>query len=46
MELLGAANWWLPRLLERVLPRVRIDDHGIDAEVDKLRDDELVGTNR
>ena len=26
MELLGKANWWLPRWLDRVLPRVRLED--------------------
>jgi putative drug exporter of the RND superfamily len=25
MELLGNANWWLPRWLDRVLPRVQIE---------------------
>jgi RND superfamily putative drug exporter len=27
MELLGRANWWLPRWLERMLPKVAIDGH-------------------
>jgi RND superfamily putative drug exporter len=25
MELLGKANWWLPRWLDRIIPRVRVD---------------------
>jgi RND superfamily putative drug exporter len=25
MKLAGNANWWLPRFLERILPRVRVD---------------------
>jgi len=25
MELLGDRNWWLPRWLDRILPRVKID---------------------
>jgi RND superfamily putative drug exporter len=25
MELLGNANWWLPRWLDRILPRVSIE---------------------
>jgi RND superfamily putative drug exporter len=25
MELLGESNWWLPRWLERILPRLRVD---------------------
>jgi RND superfamily putative drug exporter len=27
MELLGNANWWLPRPLARILPDARFDDH-------------------
>jgi putative drug exporter of the RND superfamily len=26
MELLGAANWWLPGWLGRILPRIRIEE--------------------
>jgi RND superfamily putative drug exporter len=26
MELLGDANWWLPRWVDRFMPRVRIED--------------------
>jgi putative drug exporter of the RND superfamily len=26
MELLGAANWWLPRWLGRILPKIRIEE--------------------
>jgi len=26
MTLLGAANWWLPRTLDRVLPRIDFED--------------------
>jgi putative drug exporter of the RND superfamily len=26
MELLGGANWWLPRWLDRALPRIRIEE--------------------
>jgi RND superfamily putative drug exporter len=25
MEILGGANWWLPRWLDRILPRVALD---------------------
>jgi RND superfamily putative drug exporter len=35
MELLGDANWWLPRWLDRILPRISIegdpDDHPVPA---------------
>jgi putative drug exporter of the RND superfamily len=27
MELLGAKNWWIPRWLDRVLPRIDIESH-------------------
>jgi RND superfamily putative drug exporter len=30
MELLGGANWWLPRWLDRLLPKVDVE--GIEAE--------------
>jgi putative drug exporter of the RND superfamily len=32
MELLGDANWWLPRWLDRLLPTVRVESHA-DVEV-------------
>ena len=31
MELLGDANWWLPRWLQRVVPRIRIEETHVDA---------------
>ena len=38
MELLGNANWWMPRRLERILPNIHIEvsDHEIDGELDQL----------
>jgi RND superfamily putative drug exporter len=27
MELLGKANWWMPRWLDRILPRVNVEGH-------------------
>jgi putative drug exporter of the RND superfamily len=27
MELLGARNWWLPRWLDRILPRIDVEGH-------------------
>ncbi|HEV3225869.1 MAG TPA: MMPL family transporter [Acidimicrobiales bacterium] len=40
MELLGDANWWLPKWLDRILPNVHIEgepdlDHEIEALLDK-----------
>jgi putative drug exporter of the RND superfamily len=28
MELLGARNWWMPRWLDRVVPRLTIERRG------------------
>jgi len=51
MELLGDRNWWLPRWLERVLPRVHVDapaavhrDGSPGPAGDTRGDEELVGT--
>jgi putative drug exporter of the RND superfamily len=30
MELLGARNWWLPRWLDRLVPRLSVDEVGVD----------------
>jgi RND superfamily putative drug exporter len=42
MELLGDANWWLPRWLNRLLPRVRIDIPESALSPDEERDEVLV----
>ena len=36
MELLGNANWWLPRPLARILPGVRFEDHAAAPEPDRI----------
>jgi putative drug exporter of the RND superfamily len=37
MELLGDANWWLPRWLDRILPNVHIEgEPDLDRELDEL----------
>src|SRR6266704_3293898 len=36
MELLVNANWWLPRLLARLLPDVRCEDHAAAAEPERV----------
>ncbi|MFP3901010.1 MAG: MMPL family transporter [Acidimicrobiia bacterium] len=44
MELLGDRNWWLPRWLDRVLPRVDVEGHAAvedDEDRDRDRDREL-----
>jgi RND superfamily putative drug exporter len=40
MELLGDANWWLPRWLSRLLPRVQID--GPESTGPSQADEQLV----
>jgi RND superfamily putative drug exporter len=44
MELLGDANWWLPRWLQRVLPKVRVDEHPVVLD-EPREEEELVGVN-
>jgi putative drug exporter of the RND superfamily len=46
MELLGDKNWWLPRWLDRILPKLDVEGHA-DAPGDDTdpRDRELVGAN-
>jgi RND superfamily putative drug exporter len=46
MELLGDANWWLPRWLQRVVPRIRIEETHVEPELPPSREDELVGAGR
>ncbi len=38
MELLGDRNWWFPRWLDRIVPRIQIEaqDQDIDAELEAL----------
>jgi RND superfamily putative drug exporter len=43
MELLGDANWWLPRWLQRIVPKVRVDEQPVALEPPEPREDELVG---
>jgi len=44
MELLGDANWWLPRWLDRLLPTIHVD--AVDDEEDDGGDDEPAPTRR
>ena len=35
MELLGDKNWWLPRWLDRILPRINVEGNPDDvSEID------------
>jgi putative drug exporter of the RND superfamily len=37
MELLGDWNWWLPKWLDRILPRVHVESaHTLDQELAEL----------
>ena len=42
MELLGDKNWWLPRWLERILPKIDVEGHAIPAP--KADEDEREST--
>jgi putative drug exporter of the RND superfamily len=45
MELLGDANWWMPRWLDRILPAVHIEgESAVEAELATLLDSEHVRT--
>jgi putative drug exporter of the RND superfamily len=41
MELLGNANWWIPKWLDRILPTVRVEPaEDLDAELAQLDEEE------
>jgi putative drug exporter of the RND superfamily len=40
MELLGARNWWLPKWLDRILPRIDVEGHHAEAGDGTVEDDE------
>ncbi len=43
MELLGDANWWLPKWLDRILPNVHIEgEPDLDHEIEELLDHSAV----
>ena len=47
MELLGDRNWWIPRWLDRILPRVHIEaPPDLDAELAQLDRESQVPTGR
>jgi putative drug exporter of the RND superfamily len=44
MELLGDWNWWIPKWLDRILPRVHVAAHkSLEQELDELREQEAAG---
>jgi RND superfamily putative drug exporter len=47
MELLGDRNWWIPRWLDRILPRIHIEGHpDLDAELAELTARETTAPTR
>ena len=38
MELLGDANWWLPKWLDRLLPKISVEGHALDvpSEIERV----------
>ncbi len=45
MELLGDRNWWLPKWLDRILPKIDVEGAGVDVLPDEP-EAELVGAGR
>jgi RND superfamily putative drug exporter len=44
MELLGDRNWWFPRWLDRLIPRLQVEaGPDVDAELARLTEEETVG---
>ncbi|HYP22283.1 MAG TPA: MMPL family transporter [Actinomycetota bacterium] len=41
MELLGDANWWFPRWLDRLVPRVSVEGEGEHLEMEGMREPAL-----
>src|SRR5262249_50615473 len=44
MELLGDRNWWAPKWLLRILPKVDVEGHGHPTAAPEPREPELVGS--
>ena len=44
MELLGRANWWLPRWLDRLVPRLAVERHPARARPDRATAADLAGS--
>lgn len=38
MELLGDRNWWLPRWLDRILPKIDVEGHGAEDDEEEPQD--------
>jgi RND superfamily putative drug exporter len=40
MELLGDKNWWIPKWLDRILPRIDVEGHASEPTVEPDEEDE------
>jgi RND superfamily putative drug exporter len=38
MELLGDLNWWLPKWLDRILPKISVEGHALEmpSEIERV----------
>jgi RND superfamily putative drug exporter len=45
MELLGRANWWLPRWLDRLVPRLAVERQSATARPDRAAAADLAGSS-
>jgi putative drug exporter of the RND superfamily len=46
MTLLGRASWWMPRWLDRILPRISVEGNAYFARLDAERAPEPAGADR
>jgi RND superfamily putative drug exporter len=44
MELLGDRNWWIPRWLDRILPKINVEGHS-DAAIEEEAEREPAGVS-
>jgi RND superfamily putative drug exporter len=38
MELLGDLNWWLPKWLDRIMPKISVEGHALEvpSEIERV----------
>jgi RND superfamily putative drug exporter len=41
MELLGSRNWWMPKWIDRLIPRIAVEGHHDDLDAGEGRSDEV-----
>jgi len=42
MELLGDRNWWIPKWLDRILPRLDVEGHHLDDIVPEEEEESVL----